>query len=179
MKHWIYIFTIVILWNVVVQVHGALLLEDATDTPEDSASSFLGGVYGTYPILNESELKEWQEKNDRIEQALKRHQAERTQYLDSLNTLMRSDTVSVRRHSTFLGGLFTLPKLSDREKEAKSLRKKIAAVQSKIEKLNEKIPEMKLELRALKELKRKHEQYLEKRILWGFLSWEVKKKSDR
>ena len=179
MKHRISICTIVILWSLSVQVYGALLLDEVSAAPEDSTSSFLGGLYGTYPILDNSELKEWQEKNDRIEQTLKQHLAERTLYLDSLNTLMLSDTVSVRKHSTFLGGLFTLPKLNDREKEAKSLRKKIAEFQKKIEKLDEEMSKLKLEQQELKELKEKHEQYLEKRILWGFVVWEVKKKPKR
>ena len=179
MKHWMNILTIVIVCILSAQVQGALMLDEVSRAPEDSTSSFLGGVYGTYPILNKSEFKKWQEKNDRIEQSLKQHQVERTLYLDSLNTLMLSDTISVRKHSTFLYGLFTLPKLSDREKEAVSLRKMIADVQRKIEKLNEKISKLKLEQKELEVLKKKHEQYLEKRILWGFVSWEVKRKSKR
>ena len=179
MKNWISIFTIVILWSLSAQVHGALMLDETSRAPEDSTSSFLGGVYGTYPILNKSELKKWQEKKDRIEQALKQHQAERTLYLDSLNTLMLSDTISVRKHSKFLGGRFTLPKLTDQEQQAVKLRKKIAGVQREIEKLDEEIPKLKLELKELQAIKEKHEKYLEKRILWGFVSWEVKKKSRR
>ena len=179
MKQYLSIIAILVLGGLNSQVHSALFLEDETHAPEDSASSFLGGVYGTYPILNESELKEWKEKNDRIEKVLTQHEAKRSRLLDSLNVLMISDTVSVRKHSTFLGGLFTVPKLTDREKEAKSLRKKIAELQREIEKLDEKIPKLKLELKELQAIKEKHEKYLEKKILWGFVSWEVKKKSKR
>jgi hypothetical protein len=179
MKQCISIITIVVLCSLNAQVHSVLFLEGETHAPEDSASSFLGGVYGTYPIMNTSELKEWKEKNDRIEGALTQLEAERSCRQDSLNVLMISDTISVRKHSTFLGGLFTVPKLSDREKEAKSLRKKIAEVQREIEKLNEETSKLKIEQKELKELKKRHDQYLEKRILWGFISWEVKKKPKR
>ena len=179
MKHCIGIIAIVVLCSPNAQVHSALFLEHETQAPEDSASSFLGGMYGTYPILNTSELKKWNEKKDRVEQTLTQLEAERSCHLDSLNVLMISDTVSVRKHSTFLGGLFTLPKLTDREKEAKSLRKKISKIQTAIEKLSEKMSKLKIEQKELKELKKKHDQYFEKRILWGFLSWEVKKKSKR
>ena len=171
-----YTLIIVLLWSMSPQAHSALRLDGVSRAPEDSTSSFLGGVYGTYPILSKSGLKKLNEKTDRIEQKLTQREAERSCRLDSLNVLMLSDTVSIRKHSTFLGGLFTLPKLTDREKEAKSLRKKIADFQKEVEKLNEEMSKLKLEQKELKELQKKHEEYLEKRILWGFVSWEVKKK---
>jgi len=64
MKQRMIIFAIAFLWSLNAQTQGALLGEGESRAADDSTSSFLGGLYGTYPILNESERIKWKEKKE-------------------------------------------------------------------------------------------------------------------
>ena len=179
MKRMILIIVLICLCSLNIQTQGHTLSQEKSKAQEDSTSSILGGLYGTYPLLNTSELEELAEKTKQNRENLLQLEAEKTRRLDSLNVLLDSDTVAIRKHSTFLGGRFTYPKLTDQEKKGLEIRKKIAEEQKEIAALEEETAKLKVKQKEMEALKKKHDQYLEKKILWGFIVWEVKRKGKR
>ena len=167
---------LICLCNINTQIQGHTPANEETKAPGDSTSSVLGGLYGTYPVLDRSKLQKFTERMERIDRTLARLDTMRTRKLDSLNVLTEADTIPVRRCFKFLYGLFTYPKLTEREKKGLKLRKKITGEKEAIAKLEEEISKLEEKKGEMEALKKKHEQYLEKRILWGFVTWEVKKK---
>ena len=136
---------------------------DGNKEMKKSSSSFWKGIYGIYPVLDSAKFDRLSKKYHCINKDMEKLTFKK----DSLeNTL--SDSIKVRRHFTFLGGVFTWPKITKQEKEQTD--KKI-----KIRELDDKINKLKTEQKKIEKLFKKHDKYLVKKLLWNFASWEVEK----
>lgn len=153
--------------------------ENSSLNNDTTYSTYLGGLYGTYPILNTSKRIEIFEKECYITNQMVELNMEITQLQDQLTILNQSDTLSIRKHVTFLGGLFTYPKLNNNDKKKmKQLRENHQAqkkIKDRIKRIEKKISEIQERQNKIHRLKMRHRQYVEKRILWGFITWDVKK----
>ncbi len=147
--------------------------KDQAQPKNTRESSFLKGIFGTYPILSADQEIKFAERIKTIRTKLDSLQSEEKRLFSRLDHFASSDTV-VRRHITFFGGLLTIPKITEKEKEQtqkiKQTRKRLIEVTHAIQKLQ-------TEETEILELMQSHSQYVEKRILWGFITWEEKRKS--
>ena len=140
----------------------------------------LKGLYGTYPIIEPSEQKTIDKRDSLSTSQIARFEQEKDSLTKKIIAIADADTFSIRRHATLLGGLFTIPALTVKEKELldkrKKLRKEINIAEKRSEYISNKLNKLKEEKKNIENLRQKHEQYLEKRIFWGFITWEIKKK---
>ena len=91
---------------------------------------------------------------------------------ERIETVFEADTVTIRKHAIFLGGLFTVPALTDAEKRKKN---KLEPLKAGLREIEVKKEELEQELVKLNELLERDKKYFEKRILWGFIVWEKEK----
>ena len=125
-------------------------------SPQDTSSSFWGGIYKVTPLLSESRYEKLTKKLKQIENDI----IHLNRSKDSLEQIV-PDSLQYRKYITFLGGLYTIPKTEQAERQLKK-------VKFEIYKLIQKQKNILL-------LFEKHRQYDQKQLLWGFASWEVKK----
>ena len=179
MKFVLSLTLLICLCGLISQAQSHMYGLEGTKPPEDSTSSVLHGLYGTYPIMSKSKIQKMEQRSEQIERSLAHLDTLKKQSLDNLTALTEADTIPIRKHMKFLGGRYTYPKITNREKKGLEIRKKIASEREHIASLEEKIAKLKEDRKEIEALKKKHDQYLEKRILWGFIVWEVEKKGER
>jgi len=154
------IFFVIALSISVISVNAQDSTNIQTEQDSISSSHFLG-FYKTKPILSKTGKEKLSKKKAEIENEIKETK-------ELLAEKMAVDTISVPRHTTLLGGLITIPKLTEEQKKAKAEKNKTTKLKMKIEKLEEK-------LKAIEALEKKNEAYYEKSIFWSLIQWEVKK----
>jgi len=154
------IFFVIALSISVIPVNAQDSTSIQTEQDSISSSHFLG-FYKTKPILSKTGREKLSKKKAEIENEIKETKG-------LLAEKMIADTISVPRHTTLLGGLITIPKISKEQKKAKVEKKKMTELKMKIEKLEEK-------LKVIEALKKKDEAYYEKSLFWNLIEWEVKR----
>jgi hypothetical protein len=134
----------------------------------DTSVNFGWGLYKVCPILNHDEKVKTMKKINALQKEVAEHEQKIAVAKDSLALKMDADTVFVRRHTTFFGGLFTIPKLTENESQALKARKKNADEKARIIKEEQKLKKLKLKIKNLKNLLELNEKKLRKSYLWGF-----------
>ena len=150
--------------------------DEAPPSGTDSVDSWLGGLYGNYPILNKKELVECNKRLSKISEDRNALIIKRDSLQNVLDNLRKADSVKLKDHITFFGGLFTIPSLNEKEQKIKELHTRINkymhAIRDNIEILNE----LELEEKKICSLIEKNKKYRMVKLLWGFANWEVEKK---
>jgi hypothetical protein len=146
---------------------------NATESAEtDSAQSVFYGLYGTYPILSKEKKLEIVEKKKDIEMEIKVLEDSIVAIDEKISNLHKTDTVTVRKHMIIFRGMFTIPVLTDAEKQKK---KKLDPLKKEMIEVQEHKTDLEQKLVEIKELLIRDKKYFEKRILWGFIVWEVER----
>ncbi len=140
--------------------------QDSTDAvvQADSISqSYFWGIYKTHPILTNVDKKELNQKKIEITREI-----EKTKQI--LSHKIKADTVSVPGHTTLFGGLITIPKINDKQEQAKRHKKDI-------QNLEEKQNKLKSELKKIKALEKKIENFMRKIYFGDLLSGKLRDNS--
>ena len=139
---------------------------------KDTAESFFYGLYGTYPILSKSEKVKILKKKQTIEDRVYALADSIKSINEKIKHINMTDTVIIRQHMIFLGGAFTIPALTDAERQKK---KKLEPLKKQLQLFKRDKEDFSAELREINNLIKKDKKYLEKKILWGFIIWEIEK----
>jgi len=138
----------------------------------DSTQSIFYGLYGTYPILTEEKKSELTERKKEVEKEIKILEDSILAISENISKIHKTDTVAVRKHMIIFRGLFTIPTLTEAEKQKK---KKLEPLKKELLEVQKNTRDLEQELVEINALLKRNEIYLEKRIFWGFVVWEVEK----
>jgi hypothetical protein len=138
----------------------------------DSTESVLYGLYGTYPVLSKEKRREILEKKHCIATEIKVLEDSLILLNETIEKVIETDTVTIRDHTIFLGGMFTIPVLTEAEKLKKN---KLEPLKKGLQAVKEHKAELEQELVKLNDLLERDRKFFEKRILWGFIVWEEEK----
>lgn len=143
-----------------IAVHAQDSTNVANQADSISCSRYLG-IYKAYPILSKSKKEKLNQKRIEItEEIVKTKQI--------LSVKIEADTISVPKHTTILGGLINIPKLTDKQEQAVKHKKQIY-------KLKERLSKLEMKLKKMHALEEKDRDFYEKSLLWGIIQWEVKR----
>lgn len=124
--------------------------------------STFGGVFKVSPILEFEDSINFESKIKYLTENIKSHTIE-------LEELRNRDLVSIPKHFTLFGGLYTKPKLTEKQKQAKIVNNKINKLVYKIKSFSDK---RSYNLKNFNELKIKNARYVQKELFWGFIGWK-------
>jgi len=176
----IHFFTTIITVNILILLcHSTPRSEGIQQQSSIHYNNIWRGLWETFPILNEHELEEMNKREKDIPRRITQLANEKKIFQSRLASIISYNTVKVKPHLTFFGGLFTIPSLSEAEKKSKDLRKTIQKekeyITNEIDKIENEIKDLKQELIDIGKLIEENKTYVEKRILWGFIAWQEKK----
>ena len=140
-------------------------ITEKTTLPKNIYRSAYGGAFKVSPILSEEESRIYELKLKDLSEKLNKHTT-------NLSNLMLADTISVPKHFTFFGGIYTKPRLTEKQKIAAVRKDNIRNLKYLIQRLNIKRVTL---LKEYQKLKSRDAKYVQKELFWGFISWEEKK----
>ncbi len=151
-----------------------------TEANADSLStSHFHGFSGTYPVLNPKRLEELNQRALDIAEDLEKMTVEMDRLHGLIDSLLAADTISVRKHMTLLGGLVRIPRLTRQEKSQLEAKQELEArnkeATKQLHRAEERVRQLENDQQELMDLMERHARVMERRILWGFISWDVKK----
>lgn len=168
---------LVIIVMVLTSMITAQEIKDVYSVPveQDSIDSWLGGLYGNYPILDREEIEENNIRLIMLAREVDSLISIRKILKSELDELLERDTVRIKDHVTFFGGLFTIPSLNAEEWKIKKLHGIINEHQLAIRKVDELLNDLEKERKHIGRLFEKNKKYRMVKLLWGFANWEVEK----
>ena len=130
--------------------------------------STYGGIYKVSHILSEKKSRKYELKINNLSYELTKHTI-------NLNDLLKTEAILVPKNYTFLGGLYTIPTLTEEQKVASTRKKKVRKLKRIIKELNVKRSYL---ITRYNRLKSRDAEEVQITLLWGFIGWG-EKKSDR
>lgn len=153
-----FIITIILIFTKAVCAQDSTVVINQVDSI--SQSHFLG-FYKTCSILGDAKKEKLNQKKNEITEEIEKIK-------QILSVKIEADTISVPLHTTLLYDLITIPKLNDKQKQAKKHKKDIQNLKKKLSKLE-------CELKNIEALEKKDREFYAKSLLWGLVYWKVKR----
>jgi len=155
--------------GILILLNTSLQAQNDAESKQSSKSFSLSEIfYKVRPVLDKKEKAELKQELTETQSRIDKAINYRTSLKDSIFMETKLDTVKIPVHLRMLGGYINIPKLTPIQKSAKD-------IQIEIKELDKKIENPGKEKQKILDTFARDEKYMEKNILFGFITWDSEK----